>query len=443
MTVGGSEAIDLCLRALVNPGEEVLIPEPSFVCYTPLVELIGAVPVPIETKAENQFRLTKQDLLDKITDKTKVLVLPYPNNPTGGVMRREHLEEIAEVLRERDIVVMSDEIYAELTYNGKHTSIASIDGMKERTVVVNGFSKAYAMTGWRLGYAAGPAPILKQMTKIHQFAIMCAPTTSQYAAVEALRNGDESIERMANEYNMRRRLIVSEFNRLGLDTFEPEGAFTSSPASKALGCPLRNSVNACCFHKGGGCAGDCVRRERGRVYPRVLFLFCYSYFRGGGTDSPFPRYLIITWRRRLLYTQKAVFVIKGRKKMSLVSITHTAGYAPEQILSDVRTHLGRFRLTERIPADSRVLIKPNLLMKRRPEEFTTTHPTLVEAVIICLKEAGIKNITVADSPGGLYSAQLLKGIYDTCGISEVCRRQQVALNSLLIPGRSTGRKIIW
>ena len=217
VTVGGSEAIDLCLRALVNPGEEVLIPEPSFVCYTPLVELIGAVPVPIETKAENQFRLTKQDLLDKITDKTKVLVLPYPNNPTGGVMRREHLEEIAEVLRERDIVVMSDEIYAELTYNGKHTSIASIDGMKERTVVVNGFSKAYAMTGWRLGYAAGPAPILKQMTKIHQFAIMCAPTTSQYAAVEALRNGDESIERMANEYNMRRRLIVSEFNRLGLD----------------------------------------------------------------------------------------------------------------------------------------------------------------------------------------------------------------------------------
>ena len=180
VTVGGSEAIDLCLRALVDPGEEVLIPEPSFVCYTPLVEMIGGVPVPIETKAENQFRLTKEELLEKVTDKTKVLVLPYPNNPTGGVMRKEHLEEIAEVLRERNIMVLSDEIYAELTYNGKHVSIASIEGMKERTVVVNGFSKAYAMTGWRLGYAAGPAPVIKQMVKIHQFAIMCAPSTLRW-----------------------------------------------------------------------------------------------------------------------------------------------------------------------------------------------------------------------------------------------------------------------
>ncbi len=235
VTVGGSEAIDLCLRALVDPGEEVLIPEPSFVCYTPLVEMIGGVPVPIETKAENQFRLTKEELLEKVTDKTKVLVLPYPNNPTGGVMRKEHLEEIAEVLRERNIMVLSDEIYAELTYNGKHVSIASIEGMKERTVVVNGFSKAYAMTGWRLGYVAGPAPVIKQMVKIHQFAIMCAPTTSQYAAVEALRNGDESIEKMATEYNMRRRLIVNEFNRLGLPTFEPEGAFYIFPCIKSTG----------------------------------------------------------------------------------------------------------------------------------------------------------------------------------------------------------------
>lgn len=235
VTVGGSEAIDLCLRALVDPGEEVLIPEPSFVCYTPLVEMIGGVPVPIETKAENQFRLTKEELLEKVTDKTKVLVLPYPNNPTGGVMHKEHLEEIAEVLRERNIMVLSDEIYAELTYNGKHVSIASIEGMKERTVVVNGFSKAYAMTGWRLGYAAGPAPVIKQMVKIHQFAIMCAPTTSQYAAVEALRNGDESIEKMATEYNMRRRLIVNEFNRLGLPTFEPEGAFYIFPCIKSTG----------------------------------------------------------------------------------------------------------------------------------------------------------------------------------------------------------------
>ena len=235
VTVGGSEAIDLCFRALLDPGDEVLVPEPSFVCYTPLVEMIGAVPVPIRTKAENHFRVTKQELLDAITDKTKLLVLPYPNNPTGGVMRRKHLEEIAEVLRERDIMVLSDEIYAELTYNGTHVSIASIDGMRERTVVVNGFSKAYAMTGWRLGYAAGPAPVIKQMIKLHQYAIMCAPTTSQYAAIEALRNGDESIERMAQEYNMRRRLIVSEFNRLGLETFEPEGAFYIFPCIQSTG----------------------------------------------------------------------------------------------------------------------------------------------------------------------------------------------------------------
>ena len=277
VTVGGSEAIDLCLRALVNPGEEVLIPEPSFVCYTPLVELIGAVPVPIETKAENQFRLTKQDLLDKITDKTKVLVLPYPNNPTGGVMRREHLEEIAEVLRERDIVVMSDEIYAELTYNGKHTSIASIDGMKERTVVVNGFSKAYAMTGWRLGYAAGPAPILKQMTKIHQFAIMCAPTTSQYAAVEALRNGDESIERMANEYNMRRRLIVSEFNRLGLDTFEPEGAFYIFPCIKSTGLSSEVFCERLLFSQKVAVVPGTAFGESGEGFIRVSYSYSVTH----------------------------------------------------------------------------------------------------------------------------------------------------------------------
>nr|WP_324612696.1 aminotransferase class I/II-fold pyridoxal phosphate-dependent enzyme [Massiliimalia massiliensis] len=277
VTVGGSEAIDLCLRALVNPGEEVLIPEPSFVCYTPLVELIGAVPVPIETKAENQFRLTKQDLLDKITDKTKVLVLPYPNNPTGGVMRREHLEEIAEVLRERDIVVMSDEIYAELTYNGKHTSIASIDGMKERTVVVNGFSKAYAMTGWRLGYAAGPAPILKQMTKIHQFAIMCAPTTSQYAAVEALRNGDESIERMANEYNMRRRLIVSEFNRLGLDTFEPEGAFYIFPCIKSTGLSSEEFCERLLFSQKVAVVPGTAFGESGEGFIRVSYSYSVTH----------------------------------------------------------------------------------------------------------------------------------------------------------------------
>lgn len=235
VTVGGSEAIDLAIRALVAPGEEVLIPEPSFVCYTPIVTLAGGVPVPIETKAEDHFRLTKEELLAKITDKTKVLILPYPNNPTGGIMRKEHLEEIAEVLREREIIVVSDEIYAELTYNGKHVSIASIDGMKERTIVINGFSKAYSMTGWRLGYAAGPAPFIKQMIKIHQFAIMCAPTTSQYAAIEALKNCDSSIEDMAEEYNMRRRLVVDSFNELGLTCFDPEGAFYAFPCIKSTG----------------------------------------------------------------------------------------------------------------------------------------------------------------------------------------------------------------
>ena len=235
VTVGGSEAIDLCVRALVDSGDEVLIPEPSFVCYTPIVTLAGGTPVPIETKAEDHFRLTKEALLSKITEKTKLLILPYPNNPTGGVMRREHLEEIASILRGRDIMVLSDEIYAELTYNGKHVSIAQLEGMKEKTIVVNGFSKAYSMTGWRLGYAAGPAPVLKQMIKIHQFAIMCAPTTSQYAAIEALRHCDAGIENMAAEYNTRRRLIVDAFNKMGLTCFEPEGAFYISPCIKSTG----------------------------------------------------------------------------------------------------------------------------------------------------------------------------------------------------------------
>lgn len=235
VTVGGSEAIDLCVRALVDSGDEVLIPEPSFVCYTPIVTLAGGTPVPIETKAEDHFRLTKEALLSKITEKTKLLILPYPNNPTGGIMRKEHLEEIASVLRERDIMVLSDEIYAELTYNGKHVSISSLEGMKEKTVVVNGFSKAYSMTGWRLGYAAGPAPVIKQMIKIHQFAIMCAPTTSQYAAIEALRHCDSSIENMAAEYNARRRLIVDAFNKMGLTCFEPEGAFYIFPCIKSTG----------------------------------------------------------------------------------------------------------------------------------------------------------------------------------------------------------------
>lgn len=235
VTVGGSEAIDMSIRAMITTGDEVLIPEPCFVCYAPIVTLSGGIPVPIPTKAENAFRLTAEELKEKITEKTKLLILPFPNNPTGAVMRRNHLEEIAAVLRNTNIMVLSDEIYAELTYNGQHVSIAEIDGMWERTIVVNGFSKTYAMTGWRLGYAAGPAPIIKQMTKIHQFAIMCAPTTSQFAAIEALENCDEDVRVMAEEYDERRRLIVDSLNHMGLTCFEPEGAFYVFPSIKKTG----------------------------------------------------------------------------------------------------------------------------------------------------------------------------------------------------------------
>ncbi len=237
-TVGGSEAIDLCIRATINPGEgeEVLMPEPCFVCDDPLTRMAGGVPVPIATRVEDDFRLTAAQLREHLTPKTKLLILPFPNNPTGAVMRRNHLEEIAEVLRGTDVLVLSDEIYAELTYGSeRHVSIAELDGMRERTILVNGFSKAYAMTGWRLGYAAGPAPIIRQMIKLHQFAIMCSPTTSQYAAVEALKNCDEAIEAMRSEYDMRRRLVVDGFNRIGLSCFEPEGAFYVFPSIRSTG----------------------------------------------------------------------------------------------------------------------------------------------------------------------------------------------------------------
>ena len=236
VSVGGSEAIDMCIRSFVEPGDEVLVVEPSFVAYAPIVTMAGGVVVPIPTKAENHFRLTAQELREHITEKTKMLVLPFPNNPTGGVMRREHLEEIAEVLRETNIIVLSDEIYAELTYGReRHVSIAEIDGMWERTVVINGFSKAYAMTGWRLGYAAGPAPIISQMLKLHQYAIMCAPTTSQYAAICAVRDCDQAIEEMAEEYNTRRRFVVDSLNKMGLTCFNPEGAFYCFPCIRSTG----------------------------------------------------------------------------------------------------------------------------------------------------------------------------------------------------------------
>ena len=235
VTVGGSEGIDVALRAMLDPGDEVLIPEPCYVSYVPCVVLADGVPVTIELKEENQFRLTKEELLAAITDKTKILVMPFPNNPTGGVMRREDLEEIAQVCIEKDIYVLSDEIYSELTYGADHVSIASLPGMKERTLLINGFSKSYAMTGWRIGYICGPQVIVEQMTKIHQFAIMCAPTNSQYAAVEALRHGDADVAQMRTAYDQRRRYLMHAFKEMGLSCFEPFGAFYVFPCIKEFG----------------------------------------------------------------------------------------------------------------------------------------------------------------------------------------------------------------
>ena len=232
VTVGGSEAIDIGLRAVINPGDEVIIPQPSYVSYEPCAILADAKPVIINLKAENEFRLKPDELLDAITEKTKVLILPYPNNPTGAIMERDNLEAVAEIVKEKDILVMSDEIYSALTYKDKHISIASLDGMKERTILINGFSKAYAMTGWRLGYACAPKEIISQMTKIHQFAIMCAPTTSQYAAVSALKNGDGDVEQMRQAYNQRRRFLMQAFKDIGLECFEPYGAFYVFPCIK-------------------------------------------------------------------------------------------------------------------------------------------------------------------------------------------------------------------
>lgn len=235
VTVGGSEGIDMAFRAVLNPGDEVLIPQPSYVSYEPCAVLAGGTPVIINLKEENEFRLTKEELLEAITEKTKILVLPFPNNPTGAIMERKDLEEIAQVVIEKDILVLSDEIYSELTYKEDHVSIASLPGMQERTILINGFSKAYAMTGWRLGYACGPAPIIKQMTKIHQFAIMCAPTNSQFAAVEALKNGDGDVAMMRESYDQRRRYVVHTLREMGLQCFEPFGAFYVFPSIKEFG----------------------------------------------------------------------------------------------------------------------------------------------------------------------------------------------------------------
>jgi len=235
VTVGGSEAIDLGLRAMLNPGDEVLIPQPSYVSYEPCTILAGGKPVIINLKAENEFRLTKEELLEAITPKTKILILPFPNNPTGAIMEKKDLEAIAEVIKEKDLYVISDEIYSELTYGRKHVTIASLPDMKERTILINGFSKAFAMTGWRLGYACGPAEIMQQMIKIHQFAIMCAPTNSQYAGIDALKNSDEDVDMMRDTYDGRRRYLMHTFKELGLDCFEPFGAFYVFPCIKEFG----------------------------------------------------------------------------------------------------------------------------------------------------------------------------------------------------------------
>ena len=235
ITVGGSEGIDIALRAMLDPGDEVLIPQPSYVSYEPCTILAGGKPVIINLKAENEFRLTADEIREACTDKTKILVLPFPNNPTGAIMEKADLESIAKVIIEKDLFVLSDEIYSELSYKDEHVSIASIPGMKERTILINGFSKAYAMTGWRLGYACGPTEVISQMTKIHQFAIMCAPTTSQYAAVEALKNGDEDVAMMREAYNQRRRYLMNAFKEMGLECFEPFGAFYVFPCIKEFG----------------------------------------------------------------------------------------------------------------------------------------------------------------------------------------------------------------
>ena len=243
VTVGGSEAIDVALRCMVDPGDEVLIPTPCYVSYLPCAVMADAVPKMIELKAENQFKLTRQELIDSITDKTKILMLAFPNNPTGAIMTREELEELVPVIIEHDLYVISDEIYSELTYDNKHCSIASLPGMKERTVTINGFSKAFAMTGWRLGYACAPKEIMKQMIKLHQFAIMCAPTNSQFAAVEALRNCDDDVDRMVEAYNQRRRFLLNSFKEMGIDCFEPFGAFYVFPSIAKFGMTSEEFAN--------------------------------------------------------------------------------------------------------------------------------------------------------------------------------------------------------
>ena len=275
VTVGGSEAIDAALRALINPGDEIIIPQPSYVCYEPMTRLSGGVPVIINTKAENDFRLTPEELKAALTDRTKALILPYPCNPTGAIMEKRDLEKIAEVLKDTNVIVISDEIYAELTFGGaKHVSIASIEGMRERTVMINGFSKAFSMTGWRLGYCLGPKEILKEITKIHQYAIMCAPTTSQYAAIEALRSCDEAVENMREEYDTRRKIMVEGFNRIGLTCREPKGAFYTFPSIESTGMSSEEFCEKLLYSKRVAVVPGTAFGESGEGHIRASY--CYS-----------------------------------------------------------------------------------------------------------------------------------------------------------------------
>ena len=275
ITVGGSEAIDACIRAIASPGDEIIIPQPSYVCYEPITALCGCKPVIIETKAENVFKLTPDELRAAITPRTKALILPYPCNPTGAIMERADLEAIATVLRDTNILVISDEIYAELTFgDAPHVSIASIDGMQERTVLINGFSKTFSMTGWRLGYACGPKPVMDQVTKIHQYAIMCAPTTSQYAAIEALRNGDDAVAAMREEYDMRRRLIVGGFNKLGLSCREPKGAFYAFPCIRSTGMSSEEFCERLLYSEKVAVVPGTAFGESGEGFVRASY--CYS-----------------------------------------------------------------------------------------------------------------------------------------------------------------------
>ncbi len=279
VTVGGSEALDVAIRCLANPDDEVLIHQPSFVCYEPLTAMTGAKPVVINTKAENSFRLKPSELEAAITEKSKVLILSYPNNPTGAIMEKEDLEAIAEVVKKHDLFVISDEIYSELTYGQRHVSIASLDGMAERTLVINGFPKAYAMTGWRLGYAAGPAPILEQMTKLHQYCIMSAPTTAQWAAIEALRNGDSDIEEMRSDYEMRRRLVVGRFNEMGLTCFEPKGAFYCFPSIKSTGLSSEEFCTRLLNAKGVAVVPGDAFGECGEGHVRVSYSYSLNHLK--------------------------------------------------------------------------------------------------------------------------------------------------------------------